>query len=98
MSRVVLEADENRVQPGGPYADEFAGSVRRLALDAREVLGRPDSTPGELIALHGRVSRLLQEAPGTRATGIAPWLLAVRQRIGARLRSWSMEDPASSVA
>jgi hypothetical protein len=94
----MLEAGEGRVQPGGSDSDEFARSVRRFALDAREVLGRPDSTLGELIGLHGCVFRLLQEAPGTRATGIVPWLLEVRQRIGARLQSWSMEDLESLVA
>jgi hypothetical protein len=98
MSRGVLDADASRVHPGGPDPDEFARSVRRLALDARDVLGRPDSTLGELIGLHGRLFRLLQEVPGTRATGIGPWLLAVRQRIGARLQSWSIEDLASRVA
>ncbi len=98
MSRGVLEADESRVQPGDTDTDEFARSVRRFALDAREVLGRPDCTLGELIGLHGRVYRLLQELPGTRATGIGPWLLAVRQRIGARLESRSMENLESSVA
>jgi hypothetical protein len=98
MSRGVHEADESRVQPGGPDTDEFARSVLQLALDARDVLGHPDSTPDELIRLHGRVSRLLAAVPGARATGIAPWLLAVRQRIAARLQRRSTEDPASSVA
>ncbi len=98
MSGGVFEVDEGRVQPGGWDTDEFARSVRRFALDARDVLGRPDSTLGELIGLRGRVFRLLQEVPGTRATGIAPWLLAVRQRIGARLASWPMEERESSVA
>jgi hypothetical protein len=98
MSRRVLEADESRVQPGGWDTDEFARSVRRFALDARDVLGRPDCTLGELIGLHGRVVRLLQDVPGTRATGIVPWLLAVRQRIDAQLESWSMEDLESLVA
>ena len=98
MSRGVLEADESRVLPGGSDTGEFARSVRRFALDARDVLGRPDCTLGELIGLHGRVCRLLQEVPGTRAAGIAPWLLAVRQRIGARLQSWPADERESSVA
>jgi hypothetical protein len=98
MLRGVLEAEEGRVRSGGWVGDEFARSVRQFALDAREVLERPDSTPSELIGLQGRAIRLLQDVPGARTTGIAPWLLAVRQRIGARLQSWSMEDPASSVA
>jgi hypothetical protein len=98
MLRGVIEADESRVQAGGPDPEEFARSVRRFALDAHNVLCRPDVTLGELIGLHGRVFRLLQAVPGSRATGIRPWLLAVRQRIGARLQSWSVEDLASRVA
>jgi hypothetical protein len=98
MTRGFLEADEGRAQPGGEDTDEFARSVRRFALDARDVLGRPDCTHGELIGLHGRVYRLLQEVPGKPATGIVPWLLAVRQRIDARLQSESTEDLESLVA
>ena len=98
MLRGVLVADESRVQPGGTDAEEFAWSVRRFALDARDALSRPDSTLGELIGLHGRVFRLLQEVPGPCATGIRPWLLAVRQRIGTRHQSGSVEDLESRVA
>jgi hypothetical protein len=98
MARGVFGADEGRFWPGGPDAEDFARSVRQFALDAREILGGPDSTLGELIGLHGRVFRLLQEVPGARTTGILPWLLAVRQRIGARLQSWSVEDLESRVA
>jgi hypothetical protein len=98
MSRGVLEADESRVQPGGWDTDEFARSVRRFALDARDALGRPDSTLGELIGLCRCVLHLLEEVPGTRATGIVPWLLAVRQRIDARLPSSPVEDLESLVA
>jgi hypothetical protein len=98
MSRGIPKADASRVQPGGPDPDEFARSVRRFALDARDVLGRSDSTLGELIGLHGRLFRLLQEVPGMGPVGIAAWLLAVRQRIGARLQSWSVEDLEARVA
>jgi hypothetical protein len=98
MSRGIPEADASRLQPGGSEPDEFARSVRRFALDARDVLGRPDSTLGELIGLHGRVFRLLQSVPGMGPAGVAPWLLAVRQRIGARLQSWSVEDLEARVA
>lgn len=98
MSCGVLEVDEGRVQPDGSDPGEFARGVRRFALDAREILGRPESTLGELIGLHGRVFHLLQGVPGTRTTGILPWLLAVRQQIGARLQSWSVEDLESRVA
>jgi hypothetical protein len=98
MLRGVLEADDGRVRPGGWDTDEFARTVRRFALDARDVLGRPDSRLGELIRLHRRVFHLLQGTPGARTTGILPWLLAVRERIGARLQAWSVEDLESRVA
>jgi hypothetical protein len=54
--------------------------------------------PGELIGLRERVFRLLQEVPGARATGIVPWLVAVRQRIDARLERCPVEDAESLVA
>jgi hypothetical protein len=98
MSRGVLEVHDSRVRPGGFDPDEFARSVRRLALDAHHVLSRPDSRLGELIRLHGRVFHLLQGAPGTRTTGILPWLLAVRELVGTRLQRWSVEDLESRLA
>jgi hypothetical protein len=79
--------DEGRHHP-----DDFGRRVRRFALDAHRILGRPDSPLDELIELHARAFHLLDEVPGTRASGILGWLLAVRQRIGARLQSWSVED------
>ena len=98
MSRAILDVHESPVRPGGFDPDEFARSIRRFALDARDVLSRADSRLGELIRLHCRVFHLLQRAPGTRMTGIRPWLLAVRQRIGARLQAWSVEDLESLIA
>jgi hypothetical protein len=98
MPNRILEVDRSRAQPGGFDQDEFARSVRRFALDAREVLGRPDSPLGELIGLHRRVWHLLQEVPAAPATGLRRWLLAVRQRIGAKLQAWSLEDLESLVA
>jgi hypothetical protein len=98
MSRGVLEVHDSRVRTGGFDPDEFASSVRRFALDAHDVLRRPDSRAGELIRLHGRVFHLLQWAPVSQAGGILTWLLAVRQRIGARLQCWSLEDLESRVA
>jgi hypothetical protein len=92
MSRGVLEVHDSRGRTGGFNPDEFARSVRRFALDAHDVLSRPDSRAGELIRLHGRVFHLLQGAPVSPAGGILPWLWAVRQRIGARLQCWSLED------
>jgi hypothetical protein len=78
--------------------DEFGQKVRQFALDAYDVLGRADSTLDELIALHRRVWHLLLEVHGAQSTEIHRWLLAVRQEIGAKLQSWSLEDLECLVA
>jgi hypothetical protein len=98
MSHGVLEIHEGRPRPDGFDPDEFARSVRRFAHDAYDVLGRPDSRLGELIGLHGRAFHLLEGVRGTPGTGILSWLMAVQQRIGTRLQSWSVEDLESRVA
>lgn len=75
----------------------FGRRIREFAIDAHRVLSRPDSPLGELLRLHGRVGRLLGEAPRAGSSGVSRWLLAVRQRIGARLPR-SFEDLAPLVA
>jgi hypothetical protein len=87
MSGGVQQNDEDRGDPS-----DFGREVRRLALDAHRILGRPDSPIDELLRLHARVWHLLQEVPGARPIGVLGWLLTVRQRIGARLQSWSVEE------
>jgi hypothetical protein len=84
--------DESWGGRGEDDAGDFGRRVRRVALDAHRILSRPDSPLDELIGLHWRVFHLLDEVPGARATGVLRWLLAVRQEIGARLQSWSVED------
>lgn len=98
MSCGVLEVHEDRIRPCGLDPDEFARSIRRFALDAHDVLSRSDSRPGDLIWLHRRVFHLIEGAPVAQADGILTWLLAVRQRIGARLQSWSLEALEARVA
>jgi hypothetical protein len=98
MSNGIREAEGRRSDPGESDPGEFGRSVRRFALDARDVLSRPDSPLDELIGLHRRVFELLDEVPGARSTGILCWLVAVKQRIGDRLQAWSAEDLESSVA
>jgi hypothetical protein len=98
MSNGLHEADESRGHPGGFDAESFARGVRRLALDARDILGRPDSTLDELIGLQGRAWHLLREAPRAGSIEVCRWLLAVRQVIGSRLQSWSVEELESLVA
>jgi hypothetical protein len=85
--------ESGRFDPEG-----FGRRIREFARDAHHVLRCPDSPLGELLRLHSRAIRLLGEAPGTGSSGISLWLLAVRQRIGARLPSRSYEDLASQVA
>ena len=58
---------------------------------------RADNRLSELIRLLRRVFHLLQGAQGTRMTGVRPWLLAVRQRIGTRIQAWSVEDLESLI-
>jgi hypothetical protein len=86
----------NDTAPAGP--DDFGREVRRLALDARRILGDPGSPIDELIALHGRVFRLLREAPGAPSAGIVGWLHAVRGGVGERLRAWAAEELPALVA
>jgi hypothetical protein len=89
---------QGRGESGRIDPEDFGRRIREFALDAHRVLRLPDSPLDELIRLDGRVIRLLGEAPGTRSSGISPWLLAVRQRIGARLPSRPFEDMESVVA
>jgi hypothetical protein len=90
--------EESRVHPGELGHGEFGHEVRRLALDAHRILRRPDSSLDDLIDLHGRVFHLLRQERGARSGGIGRWLLAVRQEIGVKLESWSVEDLESCVA
>ena len=85
--------DAARFDPEG-----FGRRIREFAVDAHRVLRRPDSPLDDLIRLDERAFRLFGEAPGARTMGISPWLLAVRQRIGARLESRSFEDQTCLVA
>ena len=98
MAHRVHVDDESRGGRGELDAGDFGRSVRWFALDAHDVLSRPASRLDELIGLRGRAFHLLNEVPGARATGILCWLLAVRQEIGARLQSWSVEDLESLIA
>jgi hypothetical protein len=98
MCNGLYEADEIRGHPGGFDAESFARGVRRLALDAHAVLRRPDSTLDELFGLHWHAWHLLREAPHVGSSEVCCWLLAVRQEIGAKLQSWSVEDLESLVA
>jgi hypothetical protein len=98
MARDARDDERGRGEAGRFDPEGFGRRVREFAIDAHRVLRRPDSPLDELTRLDGRAFRLLGEAPGARSIGISPWLLAVRQRIGARLESRSFEDQACLVA
>jgi hypothetical protein len=99
MSNGLCEADVSRVHPGRFDAESFARGVRQLSLDAHDILSRPDSPLDELIGLHWRAWHLLREAASVGSgEEVCRWLLGVRQEIGAKLQSWSVEDLESLVA
>jgi hypothetical protein len=87
MTYEFREADED-----GGASGEFAGGVRRFAIDARRALGRPESSIDELIDLHWRAWALLRQAPDEHAAGIHDWLLAARRAIADRLHHWAAEE------
>jgi hypothetical protein len=82
----------------GRASGDFAGDLRRFAIDAHRILRRPESPVDEVFALHARAWSLLQEAPGARSGEIRRWLLAARRAIGVRLQSWASEEMESLVA
>jgi hypothetical protein len=90
--------DESRAGRGESDAADYGQRIRRLARDAHRILKSPDGQLDELIELHGRVFGLLNEAHGVRLSGIRRWLLSVREEIGDRLQSWSVEELESLVA
>jgi hypothetical protein len=98
MAGAARDDDRGRGDAGQFDPEGFGRRIREFAVDAHRVLRRPDSPLDELTRLDGRASRLFGEAPGARTIGICPWLLAVRQRIRARLESQSFEDQACLVA
>ena len=85
MPHTTLELYRGRC---GCDVGEFAQAVRRLAVDAHQLLKSPDCSPDDLIVLHSRVFRLIEQAPCPRSAPIVGWLWAVRETIGERLCCW----------
>jgi hypothetical protein len=98
MSNELREADEGRGDTGGIEPEDFGGRVRRFAIDARRVLGCPDSPIDDVLELHRRASSLLRGAPGAPSSEMHRWLLAMQAAIDDRLRSWPLEELESLVA
>jgi len=65
--------------------DEFARSVRQLAIDTHHFLSRSDRTMGEFIRQRRRFSELLGENQDWQHTDIERWLCNARQTLEARV-------------
>lgn len=64
--------------------EEFARSVRQLAVDTHHYLSRPTTTMCEFIRLRRRFSELVLENPDSPQTEIQRWLQSARQELEAR--------------
>jgi hypothetical protein len=89
---------ESRGDFGGFDLDDFGRRVRQFAIDAHRIPDRLDSPLDEVIELHRTVWCLLREVPGSQSSDLRQWLRAIRQAIGLKLRTWSLEDLESLVA
>ena len=80
-------ADGRRSEPDTVDAKELARQIRRLAVEAHEILNRPDTTTGELTKLRRRFRELLRAARGSQLTAIERWLWSAHRAVDARLLS-----------
>jgi hypothetical protein len=62
-------------------AGQFAGELRRLAVDAHRALPRPDASGGELLELRRRTEVLLRAARGSGQAEIRRWLRSVQRAL-----------------
>ena len=83
----IVGTDGRRSQAGTLDAKELAREIRRLAVDAHEVLNRPGATTGELTKLRRRFQELLRTARGSQLTEIERWLQSAHRALDARLLS-----------
>ena len=93
----VVGADKRRSVPVTLDAEELARAIRGLAVEAHEILNRPDATTGELIALRRRSRELLRVARGSQLTEIERWLRSVHRTLDAKLLSALVEEPELGV-
>ena len=94
----VVGADKSRSEPVTLDAGELARAIRGLAVEAHEVLKRPDAATGELITLRRRSKELLRVARGSQLTEIERWLWSVHRTLGAKLLSALAAEPELAVA
>jgi len=89
----IAGAEHSSSAPGTLDADDFAGAIRRLAIDADRTLNRPDTTAGELVKLRRRIKELLQITRGLQRTGIDRWLRSADRLLESRLFSDLRSEP-----
>jgi hypothetical protein len=80
-------SDRRRSEPGALDAKELAQEIRRLAVDAHEILNRPNTTIGELAELRRRFKELLRAARASQLTEIERWLWSAHRALDAKLLS-----------
>jgi hypothetical protein len=91
-------ADTRRQEPDRLDAAEWAGALRRLAVDAHEILNRPDATTDELVEIRRRLKGLLRASRGSRLSEIDRWLRSADSRLDARLLWGLVADPELAVS
>ena len=93
----VVNADKRRSEPVSLDAEELVRAIRGLAVEAHEILNRPDATIGELIERRRRSKELLRVARGSHLTEIERWLRSVHRVLDAKLLSALVDEPELGV-
>ena len=93
----VVGADKRRCEPVTLDAEELARAIRGLAVEAHEIMNRPDATAGELIELRRRSSELLRVARGSQLTEIERWLRSVHRTLDEKSLSALVKEPELAV-
>ena len=86
---LVVRADQQRSEPGIRDAEGLARAIRRLAIEAHEILNRPDARIEELIKVRRQFQELLRETRGlsSQPTELDRWLRSAHRAIEAKLLS-----------
>jgi hypothetical protein len=94
------ETDQCRLEgagsPEGMDAGQFAGAMRRLAVDAHRALRRPDASDDELLELRRRSEVLLRAARGARQAEIRRWLRSAHRALDEAMRPESLRIDRSA--
>ncbi len=76
--------------------EEFARSMRQLAIDTSRFLGRKDLTMCEFVRLRRRFGELLEENQDRQHTAIERWLRNARQTLETKLVASSSDGSSLS--